>query len=212
MSIERAIFDVADALRYPVLILALASLAVVLVEAGAFAVEVARRRRREPARLERAAGAAREALDRGDTAAAQAALRGVAASGSMAATLDLVAARAGTDGGGDRIGKALADFDFASVCRLERTRILVRVGPALGLMGTLIPLAPALSGLAAGNVGELSRNLRVAFSITVLGLLVGAIAFAISLVRDRLYGHDLSDLEYVASVLERSEAPVETPS
>ena len=27
----------------------------------------------------------------------------------------------------------------------ERTRILVRMGPALGLMGTLIPLSPALA-------------------------------------------------------------------
>jgi hypothetical protein len=31
---------------------------------------------------------------------------------------------------------------------------------------------------------------------------VGAIAFSISLVRDRLYGQDLSDLEFVAATLE----------
>jgi biopolymer transport protein ExbB/TolQ len=69
-------------------------------------------------------------------------------------------------------------------------------------MGTLIPLSPALEGLADGNTEELSENLRVAFSVTVLGLLIGAIAFAISLVRDRLYAQDLSDLEYVAAALE----------
>jgi biopolymer transport protein ExbB/TolQ len=68
-------------------------------------------------------------------------------------------------------------------------------------MGTLIPLAPALAGLAEGDVAKLSRNLRVAFSVTVLGLLVGAVAFALSLVRDRLYGQDLSDLEYVGAVM-----------
>jgi len=49
-------------------------------------------------------------------------------------------------------------------------------------MGTLIPLSPALAGLARGDVEQLSDNLRVAFSITVLGLLIGAIAFGISLV------------------------------
>ena len=65
-------------------------------------------------------------------------------------------------------------------------------------MGTLIPLSPALNGPAAGNVDALTDNLRVAFSITVLGLLVGAVAFGISLVRDRLYAQDLSDLEFVA--------------
>ena len=38
MNVEEVIFDVAEALRSPVLVLALAALALVLVEAGAFAV------------------------------------------------------------------------------------------------------------------------------------------------------------------------------
>ena len=202
MSIEQIIFDVAEALRYPVLALALLSLAVVLVEAGAFAVEVVRRRRRDTVRLERVAETARAALEGGDVPAARRALSQVAWSGAMAATLELIAERIRASGGGDRVAKALADFDFASLRRLERTRVLVRAGPALGLMGTLIPLAPALAGLAEGDVAQLSRNLRVAFSVTVLGLVVGAVAFAISLVRDRLYGQDLSDLEFVVATLE----------
>ena len=202
MSIEQIIFDVAEALRYPVLALALLSLAVVLVEAGAFAVEVVRRRRRDTVRLERVAETARAALEGGDVPAARRALSQIAWSGAMAATLELIAERIRASGGGDRVAKALADFDFASLRRLERTRVLVRAGPALGLMGTLIPLAPALAGLAEGDVAQLSRNLRVAFSVTVLGLIVGAVAFAISLVRDRLYGQDLSDLEFVVATLE----------
>jgi biopolymer transport protein ExbB/TolQ len=104
------------------------------------------------------------------------------------------------------MAKSLADFDLRSLRRLERTRLLVRAGPALGLMGTLIPLSPALSGLARGDVTRLTDNLRVAFSVTVLGLLVGALAFGISLVRDRLYAQDLSDLEFVAAVLEEPPA------
>jgi len=202
VNIEQLIFDVAEALRYPVLGLALASLAFVLVEAGAFAVEVVRRRRRDTVRLERVAETARAALEGGDVPAARRVLAQVAWSGHMAATLALIAERVRGTGGPDRVAKALADFDFASLRRLERTRVLVRAGPALGLMGTLIPLAPALAGLAEGDVAQLSRNLRVAFSVTVLGLVVGAVAFAISLVRDRLYGQDLSDLEFVAATLE----------
>jgi biopolymer transport protein ExbB/TolQ len=202
LNVEEVIFDVAEALRYPVLILALAALALVLVEAGAFAVEVVQRRRRDTARLESVAEAARTALDGGDVKAARIALREVAWSGAMARTLELIAERIRSQGGADRAAKALADFDFGSLRRLERTRVLVRAGPALGLMGTLIPLAPALAGLAEGDVDKLSRNLRVAFSVTVLGLLIGAVAFAISLVRDRLYGQDLSDLEYVVATLE----------
>jgi biopolymer transport protein ExbB/TolQ len=202
VNIEQVIFDVAEALRYPVLALALASLALVLVEMGAFAVEILRRRRRDTARLERVADAARVALAGGDVNAARLALRQVAWSGAMASTLELIADRIRGTGGTDRVAKALADFDFSSLRRLERTRVLVRAGPALGLMGTLIPLAPALAGLAEGDVAQLSRNLRVAFSVTVLGLVIGAVAFAISLVRDRLYGQDLSDLEFVVSTLE----------
>ena len=79
--------------------------------------------------------------------------------------------------------------------------MLVRAGPALGLMGTLIPLSPALTGLANGNTAQLSHDLRVAFSVTVVGLLIGAVAFAISLTRDRIYGQDLSDLQYLAAVI-----------
>ncbi|MBW3652063.1 MAG: MotA/TolQ/ExbB proton channel family protein [Actinobacteria bacterium] len=126
----------------------------------------------------------------------------LASSAQMADTLSTIVSQHGRPGADDRRAKALADFDLGSLRRLERSRMLVRFGPALGLMGTLIPLSPALEGLATGDVAQLSENLRVAFSVTVLGLLIGAVAFAISLVRDRLYAQDLSDLEYVVAALE----------
>ena len=200
-DIENVIFDIAEALRVPVLILALVALAVVLIELGAFIVELARRRRRDYGRLESASVEARAALERGDETSAKAALRPVAWSTAMTRSLAFMIDQWGRTGSGDRLAKGLADFDFRSLKRLERTRLLVRAGPALGLMGTLIPLSPALEGLANGDTEELSDNLRVAFSVTVIGLLIGAVAFAISLVRDRLYGQDLSDLEFVAATL-----------
>src|ERR1700744_2178417 len=115
----------------------------------------------------------------------------------MAEALGFLVSRARTPGGDHQINKALADFDFDSQRRLGRRGILVRAGPALGLMGTLIPLSPAPTGLANGTTTALSENLRVAFSVTVVGLLIGAVAFGLSLSRDRMYGQDLSDLEYV---------------
>jgi biopolymer transport protein ExbB/TolQ len=200
-NIEDIIFNIAEALRGPVLVLALLALAVTLIELGAFLVELARRRRRDYGRLESASVEARAALERGDETSAKAALRPVAWSTGMARSLAFMLDQWGLPGATDRMAKGLADFDFRSLKRLERTRLLVRAGPALGLMGTLIPLSPALEGLAKGDTEELSDNLRVAFSVTVLGLLIGAVAFAISLVRDRLYGQDLSDLEFVAATL-----------
>jgi hypothetical protein len=36
---------------------------------------------------------------------------------------------------------------------------------------------------------------------------IGALAFAISLIRDRLYAQDLSDLKFIAATLEVGTAP-----
>lgn len=199
-DVDQTIFHVASALQVPVLIGALLALALVAFELGAFAVELRGRRRRHFAELSRCAQRARIALLEGDGAAAAGALREVPRSGAMAGTLALILQHARADGGEHQLNKALADFDFDAQRRLARTRMLVRAGPALGLMGTLIPLSPALTGLANGDTATLSQNLRIAFSVTVLGLLVGAVAFGISLTRERLYGQDLSDLEYLAAV------------
>jgi biopolymer transport protein ExbB/TolQ len=199
---SEVIFEVAEALRVPVLILTVLALCVVVVELGSFAVELTRRRRRDLGRLRSVTERTRKVLvDGGGSEHAQATVREVAWSASMGRTLQQLVGEWGKPEGESMMAKALAEHDFGSLRRLERTRLLVRAGPALGLMGTLIPLSPALAGLAAGDVQELSENLRVAFSVTVIGLLIGAIAFGISLVRDRLYGQDLSDLEFVANRL-----------
>lgn len=201
MEVEEVLFDIADALRVPVLVLALLALALVLFELGGLVAELIRRRGRSRVALDQAIVSAGTALGSGDSGRAYLELGKVATSKSMRGVLGSVVEHRSAQNGADRIAKDLAEFDYASVRRLERTRILVRVGPALGLMGTLIPLSPALAGLAEGDVQTLSDNLRVAFSVTVAGLLIGSIAFAISLVRDRLYGQDFSDLEYVAAAL-----------
>jgi biopolymer transport protein ExbB/TolQ len=210
-DLYRAIFRVASALEVPVILLALLALVVVIVEFGAFVIELDTRRRRRGNRfgvdsLTEAALSARHALAKNDAAAADTALRPIAWSAAMETTYAAFVQHAHLPGADNRIAKDLADFEFGRQRRLGRTRLLVRSGPALGLMGTLIPLSPALEGLANGDVHALTNNLRVAFSVTVLGLFVGAIAFLLSLVRERVYGQDYSDLEYVASVLTDDDA------
>jgi len=98
--------------------------------------------------------------------------------------------------------KLLQEYEFYTVKRLERTRVLVRLGPMLGLMGTLIPLSPALVALANGDTQTLAAKLRIAFSVTVIGLLIGGLAFTVSIIRDRIYSQDISDLEYLLELLE----------
>jgi len=206
-SIDQAIFHVASALQVPVLILALLALAVVIFELGSYLVEVTKRRRRRFTALQAGAEQARAALLEDNPTAAASAVHDVARSPAMAGTLSFIIEHARAEGSEHQVNKALADFDFDAQRRLARTRLLVRAGPALGLMGTLIPLSPALTGLAAGNTAELSHDLRVAFSVTVVGLLIGAVAFGLSLSRDRMYSQDLSDLQYLAAVISDPRSP-----
>jgi biopolymer transport protein ExbB/TolQ len=209
-DIDEAIFHVASVLEVPVLILALLALATVILELGSFAIELRRRRRRRFTAFSSGAERARQALAADDRPGAAAALSGLARSAAMADALAFIATHARGDGSDYELNKALADFDFSSRRRLDRTRLLVRAGPALGLMGTLIPLSPALTGLANGNTAKLSNDLRLAFSVTVVGLMIGAVAFGLSLTRDRMYGQDLSDLEYVAAALSDPESGTPT--
>jgi biopolymer transport protein ExbB/TolQ len=201
-AIEQGIFRVVGVLLVPVLLCTLLALALVIVEVGSVVAELSRRRGRSLDRLEHATAAARTAIESGDLREASRSLLPVTHSVTMAEALSALVDHLPTSSGEDYSAKLLADFDYRSMKRLERTRILVRGGPALGLMGTLIPLSPALAALAAGNVAQMSQQLRIAFSVTVLGLFIGAVAFAISLVRDRLYSQDHSDLEYIAAALD----------
>jgi biopolymer transport protein ExbB/TolQ len=68
-------------------------------------------------------------------------------------------------------------------------------------MGTLIPLGPALSGLSSGDMASLAANLVVAFTATVVGLLISGVAYGVGLARRTWYSRDLTDLEFVAQRL-----------
>jgi len=100
-----------------------------------------------------------------------------------------------------QVEKTIQDYEEKVARRTEITRILVRVGPMLGLMGTLIPMGPALLALSQGDVVTLANNLIIAFGTTVLGLLIGGIAYMMTEVRNRWYDKDLSDIAYICEVL-----------
>jgi len=196
-----ALAQIAMALRVPVLLAAIVALLLCALEVGRFAAEFWRRRVR-CRHVDLGELTTRAVAD-----PQHAAYYAYSAPGAIAAT---ALSEIATMPGRDRalvIERALTRYELAVQRRLDRTRLLVRAGPAIGLMGTLIPLAPGLAALRRGDVALLAENLRDAFGATVIGLLVGTVAFALTLARTRMYTEDLSALEQGAAVA----APVTTP-
>jgi biopolymer transport protein ExbB/TolQ len=102
--------------------------------------------------------------------------------------------------------KAIADFEIAGEKALEPSKLLVRLGPMLGLLGTLIPMGPALVGLATGDIASMATNMQVAFSTTVLGVVMGGIGFIIQMVRKRWFSEDLHQLQFFVELAENERA------
>ena len=85
--------------------------------------------------------------------------------------------------------------------RLSYTDIITRIGPTLGLMGTLIPMGPGLAALGTGDIVTLSNAIIVAFDTTVVGIGAGALAYVISKIRRRWYGEYIANLDVLTDVV-----------
>ena len=79
--------------------------------------------------------------------------------------------------------------------QLRKTDIITRIGPTLGLMGTLIPMGPGLAALGAGDINALASSLTVAFNTTIVGIGSGALCYVIGKIRSGWYDKYLSDLD-----------------
>jgi len=202
-DLQQLIYDISSALLWPVLIAAVLCLVWVLIELGVLLYELwLRFRYRDLDALEVRALRARKAFRDGKPRTAYRYLQENNYSLVVVRFLYDLIRNYQTERLAAKPLKLLQEYEFYTIKRLERTRILVRIGPMLGLMGTLIPLSPALVGLATGDMAALSENLVTAFSVTVIGLLIGGLAFLISIVRDRMYSQDISDMEYLLELLE----------
>lgn len=93
----------------------------------------------------------------------------------------------------------LADFQVEVQKILAKYRMLVKFGPMLGLMGTLIPMGPALVGLGLGDISSMAYNMQVAFATTVIGMLVSGIGLCTLQLNQRYYAGYLNDLEFLTS-------------
>ena len=178
-TIREVLHEVAGVLVWPVIVGLLGLGAAMLVALGGFAREAFDRFRGRHLSLDR------------DRAALDAAVHG-----DHADALDL------------RLENVLQSAERHRWRSLGRLRLAVRVGPSLGLMGTLIPMADSLQGLADGNLPALASNMVTAFAATVMGLTISVVAYLVAAVREDWVRADTEALAFHAERVSRAANPL----
>lgn len=109
---------------------------------------------------------------------------------------------------------ASADYSDFTITRFENeaekdvslAKMLAKVGPVLGLIGTLISMSPALVGLSTGDISGMAYNMQVVFATTVVGLVISAVGLVSMQFKQRWYAKDVNNLDYVSRVLTETTA------
>ena len=175
--LENGLFALSQVLRFPVIVLLWVCVAAALFMAGGCVVEsLARRRERGTFDLNtwlesgRALGATDERQ-----ALLPTPLRGLLA--------DIEQARSKPSFGDGGLEHVVLEREEQVRRTLSGSRMLVRVGPSLGLLGTLIPMGTALASLTAGNLEAMAGQMVVAFTTTIVGISAGTAAYVIQIIR-----------------------------
>lgn len=100
--------------------------------------------------------------------------------------------------------RLLQETELALIKSLDKIRFAIRVGPALGLMGTLIPMGIALSALAQGDMPKMAGSMVTAFTTTVVGLACGMAAYLMSMVREKWVRADMREMEFMTELMLRN--------
>ena len=106
-------------------------------------------------------------------------------------------------GNAPKLDLLLSEYEIAADKNIATSKVLTKMGPILGLMGTLIPMGPALVGLAQGDIASMAYNMQVAFATTVVGLTVSAIGFLTQQVKERWAVKNLTMLEFIAEIVKQ---------
>lgn len=95
----------------------------------------------------------------------------------------------------------ISNFENEADKDLSLSKILAKMGPVLGLIGTLIAMSPALVGLSTGDIAGMAHNMQVVFAATVIGLVVSAVGLITQQFKQRWYACDVNNLDFVANLL-----------
>ena len=86
---------------------------------------------------------------------------------------------------------------------VDRTRLIIRVGLSLGLMGTLIPMGTGLAALSQGDMAQLTSSLIIAFTTTVVGLALGTMALYFTTIKGHWVQEDIKNIELITEAMTR---------
>ncbi|MDR1055547.1 MAG: MotA/TolQ/ExbB proton channel family protein [Prevotellaceae bacterium] len=95
----------------------------------------------------------------------------------------------------------ISNFENEADKDTSLSKLLSKMGPILGLIGTLIAMSPALVGLSTGDISGMAYNMQVVFATTVVGLVVSAVGIITLQFKNRWYAKDINNLDYVSRVL-----------
>lgn len=87
------------------------------------------------------------------------------------------------------------------------TDTAARMGPMLGLLGTLIPLGPGIVALGEGDTATLAKSMGIAFDTTIAGLAIAVVCMIISNIRKRWYDDYMVSMESIMDCILEEVAP-----
>ncbi|MCM1107726.1 MAG: MotA/TolQ/ExbB proton channel family protein [Clostridium sp.] len=99
----------------------------------------------------------------------------------------------------------LSRFETEAAKDTALPRMLSKMGPILGLVGTLISMSPALVGLSTGDISGMAYNMQVVFATTVVGLVISSVGLITLQLKQRWFARELNSLDYVARVINREK-------
>ena len=95
----------------------------------------------------------------------------------------------------------ISNFENEAEKDTALSKILAKMGPILGLIGTLIAMSPALVGLSSGDISGMAYNMQVVFATTVVGLVISAVGLITLQFKQRWYAKDVNNLDYISRVM-----------
>jgi MotA/TolQ/ExbB proton channel domain protein len=100
----------------------------------------------------------------------------------------------------------ITNFENDAEKDVVTSKLLAKVGPVLGLIGTLIAMSPALTGLSQGDISKMASNMQVVFATTVVGLVVSLVGLVTLQFKQRWYAKEVNQLDYITRIRNQQNA------